>query len=560
MSALDALLVVLAGIGAGTINTIVGSGTLITFPTLLLLGIPPITANISNNIGLVPGSLTGSIGYRKELVGRRRPRSGGWRRCPSLGAVVGAVLLLVLDPTLFRAIVPVLILLGLVLVVTGPRLNAWAERRRAEGTASAATHERAMQGGVFGAGVYGGYFGAAQGIILMGVLGALSSEPIQRLNGYKNVLATIVNGVAALGLHPRRARPDRLAGGAAHRDRLDHRRRARLHGRAPPAAAGAAGRHRRDRPRGDRQARRVPLMDWPLVLALGLAVLAGGVVQSTIGFGLAVVAAPFVVLLAPELMPAALLVPALALPLLQLVARRPRHRLATARLGARGAHPVHPGGGRGRGLVLPAGDRRPRRACSSCVTVALSVRALDLRATPRNAAVAGAVSGFSGTAAAIGGPFLALVLQHERPQRVRSTLAVFFVAGSLLGPRRAVLGGELTREQLVAGLVWVPFGLLGYAVGGPGAGPDRPRAVPACGARLLRAGQHHRHRPGARWPSLAGVPTPSRPRRPAADRLRRPHRRRAAPADRARSGGSTSPSPRRSSAGPGAPGTGRGPT
>jgi len=197
VSALDALLVVLAGVGAGTINTIVGSGTLITFPTLLLLGIPPITANISNNIGLVPGSLTGAIGYRAELVGAA-PRL--WRLAPMsfLGAVTGAVLLLVLDPKLFRAIVPVLILVGLVLVVAGPRINAWAERRRAEGSASAATHERATQGGVFGAGVYGGYFGAAQGIILMGILGSLSSEPIQRLNGYKNVLATVVNGVAAL--------------------------------------------------------------------------------------------------------------------------------------------------------------------------------------------------------------------------------------------------------------------------------------------------------------------------------------------------------------------------
>ena len=193
----DALLVILAGIGAGTINTVVGSGTLITFPTLLLLGIPPVTANISNNIGLVPGSLTGSIGYRAELVGagpdlrRLAPMS-------LIGGVAGALLLLVLDPELFRAIVPVLILLGLVLVVTGPRLNAWAQRRRTEGTASARGHERAMQAGVFGAGVYGGYFGAAQGIILMGVLGALSNQPLQRLNGYKNVLATIVNAVAAL--------------------------------------------------------------------------------------------------------------------------------------------------------------------------------------------------------------------------------------------------------------------------------------------------------------------------------------------------------------------------
>ena len=197
MSVPEALLVVLAGIGAGTINTIVGSGTLITFPTLLLLGVPPVTANISNNIGLVPGSLTGSIGYRRELVGagpdlrRLVPMS-------LIGSATGAVLLLVLDPELFRTIVPVLILIGLVLVVVGPRLNAWAERRRAEGTASEEGHLRAMQVGVLGAGVYGGYFGAAQGIILMGILGSLSSEPIQRLNGYKNVLGTVVNAVAAI--------------------------------------------------------------------------------------------------------------------------------------------------------------------------------------------------------------------------------------------------------------------------------------------------------------------------------------------------------------------------
>ena len=115
-----------------------------------------------------------------------------------IGSATGAVLLLVLDPELFRAIVPVLILIGLVLVVVGPRLNAWAERRRAEGTASEEGHLRAMQAGVLGAGVYGGYFGAAQGIILMGILGSLSSEPIQRLNGYKNVLGTVVNAVAAI--------------------------------------------------------------------------------------------------------------------------------------------------------------------------------------------------------------------------------------------------------------------------------------------------------------------------------------------------------------------------
>ena len=188
--------------------------------------------------------------------------------------------------------------------------------------------------------------------------------------------------------------------------------------------------------------------------------------QSTIGFGLAVVAAPFVVLVAPELMPAALLVPSLALPVL--VLSHADRDIAWRPLGwALGA----------RTLFTPVGVAvvawfSPRAIAALVgvlilVTVALSVRTIDLRATPRNAAVAGAVSGVSGTAAAIGGPFLALVLQHERPERVRSTLAAFFVAGSLLGLSGLFLGGELVREQLVAGVVWVPFALLGYAVSAP---------------------------------------------------------------------------------------------
>ncbi|MFQ6172488.1 sulfite exporter TauE/SafE family protein [Oryzobacter sp. R7] len=194
----DALLVLLAGIGAGTINTIVGSGTLITFPTLLLLGVPPVTANISNNIGLVPGSLTGAIGYRKELEGAG-PELRRLAPMSFAGGALGAVLLLVLDPAVFKAVVPVLIVVGIVLVVLGPRINAWTVRRREEaGHEGEPNHRAAMQAGTFGAGVYGGYFGAAQGIILMGILGALSPQPLQRLNGYKNVLATVVNAVAAL--------------------------------------------------------------------------------------------------------------------------------------------------------------------------------------------------------------------------------------------------------------------------------------------------------------------------------------------------------------------------
>ena len=200
MSAFEALAVIVAGMAAGTINTIVGSGTLITFPTLLLLGVNPVTANMSNTVGLVAGGITGVHGYRKELVGARHDLV---RLAPMTltGAVVGAILLLVLDPDAFRAIVPLLILLGVLLVLFGPRITALTARHRNDSDdsddAGSPWRLRLMQLGVFVAGVYGGYFGAAQGVLLMGIMSILSSHPIQRLNGYKNVLGTIANAVAA---------------------------------------------------------------------------------------------------------------------------------------------------------------------------------------------------------------------------------------------------------------------------------------------------------------------------------------------------------------------------
>nr|WP_202881724.1 sulfite exporter TauE/SafE family protein [Pedococcus badiiscoriae] len=186
-----------AGLAAGTINTVVGSGTLITFPTLLFFGYPPVVANVSNTVGLVAGGVTAVHGYRAELAGAGRMLR---RLAPAslLGGVIGAVLLLVLPAKAFQAIVPVLIGLGLVLVVLGPRLQARAAARHEAGIAPAPWHAAALVGGVLVAGVYGGYFGAAQGVILMGLLSALSTEPLQRLNGFKNVLATIVNAVAAI--------------------------------------------------------------------------------------------------------------------------------------------------------------------------------------------------------------------------------------------------------------------------------------------------------------------------------------------------------------------------
>lgn len=201
MSAWEIAGIILAGLGAGTINTIVGSGTLITFPTLLFFGVPPVAANMSNNIGLVPGGLAGSVGYRRELVGSSRVLL---RLVPAslAGGILGAVLLRVLDPAAFRAVVPVLIALGVILVFVGPRLSVWFPHPggAASGDGLPPTPGRrvALQSGVFAAGVYGGYFGAAQGVILMGLLSTLTTASLQRLNGIKNVLATIVNTVAAL--------------------------------------------------------------------------------------------------------------------------------------------------------------------------------------------------------------------------------------------------------------------------------------------------------------------------------------------------------------------------
>ena len=194
MTPLDGLLIALAGMAAGLINTVVGSGTLITFPTLLALGYPPVLANISNNIGLVPGSLSGAIGYRRELAGQRR-RLLTLGTASLLGSVVGAVLLLLLPDSAFEAVVPVLIALGCVMVLVQPRLQAWLASRR---TTGALPHGSA---GVWGlvalTGVYGGYFGAAQGVLLIAVLGIGLDEQLQRVNAAKNVLATLVNGVAA---------------------------------------------------------------------------------------------------------------------------------------------------------------------------------------------------------------------------------------------------------------------------------------------------------------------------------------------------------------------------
>ncbi len=197
MTPLEATAILLAGLAAGTINTVVGSGTLITFPTLLAFGVPPVTANVSNTVGLVPGSVSGAVGYRRELDGQR---SRVLRLCVAslIGGLAGALLLLVLPEGAFAAIVPALILLGLVLVVFQPRISAWVAARH-EATGGMPHHGAWwVWPAVLLTGVYGGYFGAAQGVLLMAVLGIGVDETLQRLNAVKNVLAAVVNGVAGV--------------------------------------------------------------------------------------------------------------------------------------------------------------------------------------------------------------------------------------------------------------------------------------------------------------------------------------------------------------------------
>ncbi|MEU3143043.1 MULTISPECIES: sulfite exporter TauE/SafE family protein [unclassified Streptomyces] len=198
LSLWEALAVFAAGIGAGTINTIVGSGTLITFPVLLATGLPPVTATVSNALGLIPGSVSGAIGYRAELRGRRRLvlRLGA---ASVVGGLAGAMLLLTLPATAFETIVPVLVALALVLVVLQPRISARVQRRRARtGTAAKADGGPVLFGGLLLASVYGGYFTAAQGIIYLSLMGMLLDDTLQRLNAVKNVLSAVVNSIAAL--------------------------------------------------------------------------------------------------------------------------------------------------------------------------------------------------------------------------------------------------------------------------------------------------------------------------------------------------------------------------
>ena len=190
----EALAILAAGVAAGAINAVVGSGTLVTFPVLLAFGYPPVVANVSNTVGLVPGTLAGAWTYRTDLAGHG-PLLIRLGTASILVAITGSLLLLWLPAGAFQIVVPVLIMLALVLVVLQP----WLSRRltgRADGRPRPVGPPLLL--GVFATGVYGGYFGAAQGVLLLGLLGVLLSTDLQWVNGVKNLLSGVVNGVAAI--------------------------------------------------------------------------------------------------------------------------------------------------------------------------------------------------------------------------------------------------------------------------------------------------------------------------------------------------------------------------
>lgn len=195
------LLLIGAGLIAGCINTIVGSGSLVSFPALLAVGFPPVLANVTNNVGVLPGSVSGAIGYRRELKGKGRSLLP-LAVTAGLGGIGGALLLLVLPAEIFSGIVPALIALACVLVLVGPALKKRAAARKALREDDGDEDEGEVTPGLLtttaATGIYGGYFGAAQGVILLSILSILLKGTMQYANGVKNVLAASANFSAAI--------------------------------------------------------------------------------------------------------------------------------------------------------------------------------------------------------------------------------------------------------------------------------------------------------------------------------------------------------------------------
>lgn len=210
------VVILLAGFWAGTINTVVGSGTLVTFPVLVAMGFPPVTAQISNAMGLVAAGVSGVFGFRRELSASRSVLPA-LTTASLAGGVVGAFLLMVLPEEVFGVAAPILIAVAICFVLFQPTLSRWVRRRKAgeaeeaRGAGGAAGKDplaapEAPTGPVspvlwaliFAAGIYGGYFVAAQGVLLLGIMGVFLSGALVYSNAIKTWLSLAVNLIAAV--------------------------------------------------------------------------------------------------------------------------------------------------------------------------------------------------------------------------------------------------------------------------------------------------------------------------------------------------------------------------
>jgi len=191
---LNYLLVLAAGFGAGFVNAVAGGGTLLTFPALLYSGLSAVTANATSTVAIWPGSITSSWAYRHQL--REHRQRSAWFAVPSLlGGLAGAYLLLHTGEKTFRAVVPYLILMACGLLMANEPLGRWVASRA---SAHPKKHAVALWLSQFAIAVYGGYFGAGIGILMLAAMAILLPEDLQAANGIKNFLAVLINGIAAL--------------------------------------------------------------------------------------------------------------------------------------------------------------------------------------------------------------------------------------------------------------------------------------------------------------------------------------------------------------------------
>jgi uncharacterized membrane protein YfcA len=193
----EALLVDATGVGSGVLSSTVGVASLLSFPVLVALGLPPVVANVSNTLGMIPGGMGGVVGYRHE-VREAGPIAKVIVLVCALGAVAGAALLLGLPSGVFEAVVPWLILFTCLLVGAQPRISAWLRARNGERVG--VRHHMSPATTVFATitGMYGGYFGAGAGVMMVAVLGLGTDLELRIVNGLKTLSLMVGNIVAGL--------------------------------------------------------------------------------------------------------------------------------------------------------------------------------------------------------------------------------------------------------------------------------------------------------------------------------------------------------------------------